>query len=333
MRVLRPGRWWPLPKFGRRARGGGAGAVVACALRGEGAGLRLDYVRVERTTGAARLVQHGGGPLAQLAKTAAPAFAGATRVLMLDAGQRQMLVLEQPEVPEAELRDALRWPVAAALDLPAEGVLFDATPLPALNDGGKRQVLVAAAPLASVQPLVDALEAVGLRPDAIDVADMAQRNAVLLQPQAQGKAAQLVLGVSGGELLVGLVAAGELCVARDLPLPAGAAGLREDDGTLAEWLALQVQRTVDLFERQITRFAIGGVFATAGDFSPATLDALRQVVPGGLREIGWADVAVHDATAAPSAADATGLRLAALAALRGAPPPAQPAVEPAVAAA
>jgi len=312
MKIPTLGRWWPQREQARS----GAWVALRVAPGEAGEPSRFDFVRVDPAGPAARprLSRQGGGSLQELAVwQAGGAFRGAKLVLMLEAGQRQMLMLDLPAVPEAEQADALRWPVAEALDASAEDLLFDATPLPALNEGGKRQALVAASANHQVQPLLGLLAQAGLRPDAIDVVDMAQRNAVLLQTPANARAAQVVLGLSGGELLVALVAAGELCVARNLPLALPAS--MNDDEALRERIVLHVQRTLDLLERQITRFAIGGAFAVAGDFTPQALDALRQVLPGGLTEINLGSVVAQDGTALRTALPVT-TRLAALAALR-----------------
>lgn len=262
--------------------------------------------------GRARLVQQGEGGLAQCgAWLSAGAFRDATCVLMLKGVQRQILVLDQPQVPEAEQIDALRWPVAEALDVPAESLRLDAARLPPLNDTGKGQVLVAATTLPLLQPLIDALAEAGIEVDEVDVADMAQRNAALLLGDTPGSAAQVVLGMADGELLMGLVAQGELCMARNLPLPSTAL----TDDALRDRIVLHVQRTVDLLERQITRFAIGGARVFAGDFPAATLEALRQVLTAGIEEIALSDVVAADAEVASRSTAAT-VRLAALAALR-----------------
>jgi hypothetical protein len=326
MKIPMLGRWRPRRKPAHR---GGAIVALRVSTTEQGEPSRIEFARVEAAAqGRARVTRHGGGPASQLALwQASGAFRGAELLLMLRSSQRKILVIDQPEVPEAEQADALRWPVAEALDAPAESVLFDATPLPVLNDGGKPQVLIAAASLRTVQPILDTLAASGLRIDGIDVADMAQRNAVLLQRPAADRGAQIMLGNSGTEVLVALVAGGELCVARGLPLPASPAN--GEDDAVRERIVLHVQRSVDLLERQITRFAIHGAYAVAGDFTPATLDAIRQVLPVGLKEIGLADVAAMESSDT-GAVDDVIIRLAALAALRCAAPVQQPSPAEAV---
>jgi MSHA biogenesis protein MshI len=208
------------------------------------------------------------------------AFRGAHVVLMLDAAQRQLLTVERPAVPAAELTEALRWPVSAALELPPDQVLFDAAELPALNDSGKNQLLLACASRARVQTLQALLRKAGIQVDEVDVADMALRNAVLLQVDIQ--APHVVIGATGGELLVGLIADGELCAVRNLPLNA------IDENALAEItdrLVLHVQRTIDLFERQITRFSISGTCVMRDGLPLTAVVALEQALPGNVRRM------------------------------------------------
>jgi MSHA biogenesis protein MshI len=206
------------------------------------------------------------------------AFRGAHVVMMLDASQRQLITVERPAVPNAELTEALRWPVAAALELPPDQVLFDAAELPALNDSGKAQLLLACASRSRVQTLQGLLRKAAIQVECVDVADMALRNAVLMQ--ADISTPHVVIGATGGELLVGLIAEGELCAVRNLPLNA------VDERALADMtdrLVLHVQRTIDLFERQITRFSISGTCVLRDGLPPSAASALEQALPGHIR--------------------------------------------------
>lgn len=325
MRFIRlPARW------GKRSETGLTGVVALRASQtlsavglAQGPVRQLSFVRVERhgSTGEPEIVQHGSGPVGRLPTwVAAGMFRQASLVLVLDSGQRQILVVDEPEVPPKERHDALRWPVAAALELPAESLMFDATALPPINESGGRKVMVAATQQATLAPVLELLARAGLQAHAVDVVDMAQRNAVLLHqrhtPQGQPEA-HLAIGVSGRELLVGLVAGGELCVPRNMPLPEDYSPDRVDEA-LSDRIVLHVQRTVDLFERQITRFAITSSFVTAGEFSTATLAALTQVVPGELKHLLLSGVVTRPAElkAASAGNDADVLRLAAVAAWR-----------------
>jgi hypothetical protein len=307
MRSFALHRLWP-----SRARSKGR-AWVALAYREASPGPEITVVRCEGSGDAANITHCDRGGLATLdSARSAGVFRGAYVVLMLDASQRQLLVLDRPSVPDAEVLDALRWPAAASLEKSAEDLFYDATPLPPLNDSGKSQMLLAAIERSRLAMLRDLLGRRGITLDAIDVVDMGQRNAVLLGSGAAPTAAQVTLGVCGEELLVGLVAGGELCVTRNLPLPAGFQRQSPDEG-LTDRLVLHVQRAVDLFERQITRFAVAGAVIFREDLASATVSALRQVLPGQLRELSFADLAPD---LPPARSDATATRLAALALLR-----------------
>lgn len=262
--------WWRLRARTQRS------AVVAIALTETSAA----YARVEPSLqGLPRLMAMDAGPLAALSDWQSKgAFRGAQVVLMLDASQRQLMTVERPAVSNAELTEALRWPVAAALELPSDQVLFDAAELPALNDSGKAQLLVACASRGRVQTLQGFLRKAAIHVDGVDVADMALRNAVLMQADIQSP--HVVIGATGGELLVGLIADGELCAVRNLPLNA------VDERALGEMtdrLVLHVQRTIDLFERQITRFSISGTCVLRDGLPLAAATALEQALPGHIR--------------------------------------------------
>jgi hypothetical protein len=303
-----------LPGLWPRRTASAATSWVALGCRDAGGAAQFTYTRCEGLGDAARVTACGQGGLAQLAAwSAGGVFRNARVVLMLDAELRQLMVLDRPTVPDDEVADALRWPAAASLEKAAEELLYDAAPLPPLTDAGKPQMLLAATDRGRLAGLQATVERAGVRLDAIDVVDMGQRNAVLLDTATAATAAHVTLGASGGELLVGLVAGGELCVARNLPLPAGFDRARQDEA-LVERLVLHVQRAVDLFERQITRFAVAGAVIFREDFAKSTIEALRQVLPGQAREIGFADLA--GAAAPPPDGDATATRLAALALLR-----------------
>lgn len=307
-------RTFPLARLWPRRAAAATQAWVAIGCQEAGTGPEFIYARCEGLGNTARITRCGHGGLAQLAAwNAGGVFRDARVVLMLDAAMRQLMVLDRPAVPDHEVIDALRWPAAASLEKSAEDLLYDAMPLPPLTDAGKPQMLLAATDRSRLAGLQAMLDRAGVRLDAVDVVDMGQRNAVLLDATTAATAAHVTLGATGGELLVGLVAGGELCVSRNLPLPPGFDAAHQDEA-LVERLVLHVQRAVDLFERQITRFAVAGAVIFREDFAKPTIDALRQVLPGQPREIGFADLA--GATPPPGDGDGTATRLAALALLR-----------------
>ena len=78
-------------------------------------------------------------------KAWASLFAGSQPLLVLRSEERHLLTIDKPEVPDAELALAVRWPLGEALDTEAEQLLTTALPLPRINDSLRPQVLRARA--------------------------------------------------------------------------------------------------------------------------------------------------------------------------------------------
>lgn len=309
--------WLRLPRWRSAHAASVAEATVVIRAATGGSAPTVDFARAERHAGVCRVGRVEAAGLEAL--RADGLFRGARSVLVLDANQRQMLVLEAPPVEPAEWAAALRFPVAKALEAEPDEIAFDHAPMPALADNGRPQVLVAATRLAALRELLQALAARGLRPDAVDVVDMAQRNLALARADEPSTGGTVVVGASAREFMVGLVAGGELCVVRNLATPAAFGPDQHDDG-IADRLALHLQRTVDLLERQITRFAITRAVIAAEDFAPATLEVLRGALPIASTPVRLADLAPSLA-GGDGRRDATLVRLAATALMRTRTPP------------
>jgi MSHA biogenesis protein MshI len=238
-------------------------AVTVLSLEQGAAALRMEPAGpggLPRVTRAAQ-----SSEVAQSLKAWARAgwFKRACVVLVLPTRLRSTHVLARPEVPDAELVEAVRWQLAATLDYPAEEALLDVLPLPVLAGSQPPQVLALCAQRAAVQAHLAPLLAAGVQPAVIDVADLAQRNLALLA--SRHAPASACIGPDHSQVLLTLSAGGELCVTRSLLLHE--AGSANDDGPgggdpaavqaqRTERLALQLQRSLDTFERQATNFAV-----------------------------------------------------------------------------
>jgi hypothetical protein len=304
---------WTVPTRWRTARKAPVTHAIVAFQASGGDSLRsIAFARADRLRGVVRLGR--SEPAGIEALRADGLLRDARSVLVLDAAQRQIVMLDAPAVDESEWSQALRFPVAKALGSEPDDVLFDHARVPVLAEAGRPQVMIAAARLGPVRALLDQLAERGLRPDAVDVVDMAQRNLVLTAADDTRPGATVVIGAAGRELMVGLVADGDLCVARNLALPTSFAADRHDEA-VSERLVLHVQRTVDLFERQITRFAIGSARLVSEDFAPATLAALQSGLSIPTRLVGLADLA--SGVPVPAGVErGTLLRLAATARMR-----------------
>jgi MSHA biogenesis protein MshI len=185
--------------------------------------------------------------------------------LLLAPGQYDLHQTAAPPVAADDLHDALRWQLRGALGYPAEEALLDFAALPQPADAPARPGLLAVTARRSlVAEVLAPLAACGLTVDAIDVPEFAQRNlARHVLPDEAGSHAWLAF--DDDTFLLTAHCLGELAFARRMLLPStamGADGGADAGGHFVERVLLQVQRSLDLFERQsglppVTRIVVG----------------------------------------------------------------------------
>lgn len=281
---LPTGPWWQ--RLGRlRPRGWStpeAGPVSAVSLN-ESSALAVRVEPPAQPGGRPRLTGAVQAPLQDLARLRDKVGCEKCRtVLVLPQEQRQLLAIERPEVPDAELALAVRFPLAEALEQEPDQVLATALALPRISEAGRDQVLAIGAPLQPVRQQLAELKAAGLRVRSIDVIDSALRGMALLQSQRDGGAGdderegRVVLAFVGHAICIGLLWRGAFCALRSLPLPT-----REprDAAEFEEHLALHIQRTTDQFERQATRLAVRHVLAAMPSLAPDVRESVRGSLP------------------------------------------------------
>jgi MSHA biogenesis protein MshI len=174
-------------------------------------------------------------------------------VVVLAAGEYDLLQMAAPNVPDEEVRDALRWQLRGTLPYSPEEAALDFVRVPQPAEAPQRAtLLVVVAPRSTVALAVGPLLEQGVEIDAVDVPEFAQRN---LQPLA-GAAAERTgawLGFETNACLLTVQLGGELAFARRIPVT----GMTQDIGTehqlayLADRIGTQVQRSLDLLERQL----------------------------------------------------------------------------------
>ena len=156
----------------------------------------------------------------------------------------QMLLLDCPDVPADELRDALRWRIKELISEPLEQVVVDAFALPEdAYRGRSRMAYCAVLAKSHVATWAALLKHAGLQLQSIDVTEMAFRNLGLLAG-ADG----LNLGLfrlRSSEGLICIQQGADLYMARRIEQ-----GLdRVDQGFTG--VTLEIQRSLDYFESQL----------------------------------------------------------------------------------
>lgn len=178
--------------------------------------------------------------------------------LLLAMQEYQVQVTELPQVPPEEIHDALRWRLGETFNLSdAQDVTFDHQPLPGQGFNPtptQALVFVVDNPLL-LQRQTFLLDA-GLGLNVIDAREMAQRNlSALLEPDERGQAV-LSLNDQGGLLTV--THRGTLYLTRRLDLSLSALILADASRRLEliERAALEVQRSLDIFDRQYSALGL-----------------------------------------------------------------------------
>jgi MSHA biogenesis protein MshI len=161
--------------------------------------------------------------------------------MVLNRGEYQLLLVEAPEVPENELKEALIWRVKDFMNCAPEAAYIDYCPLPedAYRGRGNR-VYVAVVERELVEARAKWMESLGLEPAWIDIPELSLLNLVESITEDEMGTAVLALESDHSHLL--MCSGSQLYMTRDLPY---------NPQTQIDSTVLDVQRSMDYFESQI----------------------------------------------------------------------------------
>lgn len=180
---------------------------------------------------------------------------------LLAANEYQFLSVDAPTVPQEELKVAMRWKLKDMLDYHVEDATIDVLEVPTDKGGAARNrtMYAVAARNQVIEQKQNAFVAAKLPLSAIDVPEMAQRNiAALFEPAGRG-IGMLSFGAQGGLLTVS--SGGELYLSRRIDVPMVDLSTTDQDRRHAsfERIALEVQRSLDHFDRQFHYVSLSGL--------------------------------------------------------------------------
>jgi len=172
---------------------------------------------------------------------------------VLSRGDYQFQVVEAPAVPAPELKTAVRWRLKDLIDYPPDEAVVDFMPLPQGLAAGRGAHLIAiSAHRDRVAACIRTFDEAQLDLGAIDILESVQRNVASQLSEGERAIALLVFGTGAGMLTVS--AGGALLFARTFDL--GLIQFDEahndpaDQVALCDRVALEVQRSLDHFDRQ-----------------------------------------------------------------------------------
>jgi MSHA biogenesis protein MshI len=163
-----------------------------------------------------------------------------------------MLMVEAPNVPQAELKSAIRWRIKDLLDYHLDDATVDVLDVPPESSqaGRNHSMYAVAARNDVIKEKVKAFESARIPLTAIDIPEVAQRNISSLH-ETEGRGAALLYFNDETGLLT-ITCRGELYFARRIEfglsqILAATPEARED---LFGRVVLELQRTFDHFDRQ-----------------------------------------------------------------------------------
>ena len=186
---------------------------------------------------------------------------------VLARGTYSLIQIDQPEVPEDEQRDAVRWQIKDLLDYPAEQAVVDL--FAASSAGASTMAFAVAAAEEKIRYVVDAMRGAGLDIKAIDIPELALRNILARTNENERGVALLTLWKDSG--LITIVRDGELCMARRINLGIqeliAAGDVEVVDGVeisqaqqnILDGVVLEIQRSLDYYESSVSRQSVAAV--------------------------------------------------------------------------
>ena len=223
-------------------------------------------------------------------------FTGST---LLAGGEYQLLQVEAPNVPQDELKTAVRWRLKDMLDFHIDDATIDVLDIPVDKAAGNRahSMFAIAARNSLIQSRQDMFAEAQVPLSVIDIPEMAQRNiSALLEPEGRGLA-MLSFDAAGGLLTVSYNK--ELYLARHFDVTL--AMLQEQDlerrHAAFDKIALELQRSLDHFDRQYHFISISRLML-APTGAPSLQDFLPAQMYMPVESFGLGDV--FDLAEAPS---------------------------------
>jgi MSHA biogenesis protein MshI len=238
---------------------------LAVCLNGGG----VSAVHVERPSASRPLVQcatsfpaEQGGEADAFARLCKELHAERYRcTTLLGAGEYQLLTVEAPNVPPDELKTAMRWRMKDLLDYHVDDATIDVLDIPVDRNAPSRNhsMYVVAARNQTIQQRQQLFSDAQIPVSVIDIPEMAQRNITALFDEPGRGIACLSFDSAGGLLTV--TYAGELYLSRRIDLPVGqlSGATEEQLATRFDRITLELQRSLDHFERQYQFITISKV--------------------------------------------------------------------------
>jgi len=188
---------------------------------------------------------------------------------LLSPGDYQMMMVDAPNVPPEELKNSVRWKIKDSLSYHIDSATVDVLLIPPSKYGSDRAQSMYAITAHNdlIQRRMELFSEGGLELSVIDIPEMAQRNIATLFEQPDRALALLAFDDNGG--LLTFTSGGELYLSRRIEI--NITQLSDANENLREQyrdrVELELQRSLDYFDRQFNHLALSRVLLCAPDNS------------------------------------------------------------------
>ena len=176
--------------------------------------------------------------------------------LVLNEAQSQVVQIDKPSIPEAEMNSALKWQIKDLVSISPNNMVLDYYDAPILA-GGKEKINVVCASLDELKKLVQATEQGAVKISVITTQEFAFAN--LLAPQ--NDANLLVCQQPNEEIVLLIVKQKKIFFQRRLRgfAQIGSKSAEELSFSIIDDIGLEIQRSTDYFERQLKQAPIKAI--------------------------------------------------------------------------
>ena len=215
-----------------------------------------------------------------------------TCTTLMAEGEYSLTQIDAPQVPQEERKEALRWAIKEMVAYPVDSACIDVLDIPSagMPQGRSAGVMVVSAAESAVRSRVAPFEAAKVPLAVVDIPELAQRNvAALLEDENRGLA---FLRVDESGMMLTLTFHGELIAVRR-----GEMNTRQLNGADAderarvmERLVLEVQRSLDNFDRQYSHIPISKIVLACYPLVENLMNELIESIYVPVREMDLASV-------------------------------------------
>ncbi len=117
---------------------------------------------------------------------------------LVTIGDYSLILVETPDVPTAELRQAVRWRVKDLIDFDVDEAVIDIFEVPTRKGGQENMIYAVVARSPAVRALIDEFSDTGVDLEYVDIPEFAIRNLTALLPKDVGGVAFIYLEEDGG---------------------------------------------------------------------------------------------------------------------------------------